>query len=161
MTMQALPSPSLSDDDLARDVADDLNAALARALTRLLSSAAAADQALAEGACMLGGGTLAWQLDPDTLVVGLFCDVGLPQVADAPSAYRIALEANLCRNYPGVYIGVHPQSERLVATMDVPAVLLFEDDYCVQVLETLASHARHLREEGGLSLQADSTTAQA
>ena len=52
-----------------------------------------------------------------------------------------------------MYIGVHAESDRLVATSAVPAVLLADDTACVNALTTLATHARHLREQAAPYLQ--------
>ncbi len=146
---------------VAEQASRDFDDALLRSLTQLLGSAEAADQAMAEAACVLEGGTLAWRLDPHTLMAELFCDVGLPEAAFAEDAYRLALRANLNRDYPGVYIGAHADSDRLVATSAVPAVLMANDDYCVTALANLAAHARHLREQVAPYLAVASPRAQA
>lgn len=137
---------------LAEQVATDWRASLQQALRALLGSDEAADQALAAGVCLLEGGTLAWRLDLATLVVELFCDIGLPAPADTQEAWRLALEANLCRRYPGVSMGLHPESGRLVATACPPAVLMLDEAQCQEALQTLAGHARALRESLGLAL---------
>lgn len=144
------PLAPLADDTLLDQVAADLRASLAQALGSLLHSAEAVDQALEEGACLLEGGTLAWRLNPDTLTVELFCDLGLPREDQAQAAWRFALETNLRRPCPGVYLGLHPQSGRLVATSAPPAVLLLDPEACREALESLARQTRQLREASGL-----------
>jgi hypothetical protein len=149
MDLRPLPTS----DDLPEQLARDLDTALRTALHRALGSDEAADQALADGACWLSGGTLAWRFNPEVLMVELFCDVGLPEPAHAQEAYRHALEVNLCRTYPGVWLGLHPDSQRLVATVSVPAVLMLDEAVCLPTLEGLAGHAQHLRAQPELRLQ--------
>ncbi len=138
-------------DDLLEQVAVDLRASLARALTGLLASAEAADQAVEEGSCLLEGGTLAWRLDLDNLMVELFCDIGLPEPALAREAWRFALEANLCRTCEGAYLGLHPESGHLVMTSGLPAVLMLDDSMAEKALASLARQAREMREAAGFS----------
>lgn len=148
----ANPAAEAASEQLVEQLSADVRASLASALARLLGDTEAADQALADSACLLDGGTLAWRIDTGSLVVELFCDVGLPAPGYVEAAYRQVLEANLCRHYPGVYTGVHPESGRLVATSAPPAVLMLDADFCEPALQNLAAHARHLREALGLSL---------
>jgi hypothetical protein len=144
---------SSSPDALAEQLARDVDAALRKALVRFLGTDEAVDQALADGACWLSGGTLAWRFNPELLMVELFCDIGLPEPAYTQDAYRYALEVNLCRTYPGVWVGLHPDSQRLVATVSVPAVLMLDETVCVPTLEGLAGHAQSLRAQPQLRLQ--------
>lgn len=138
-------------DELVEQVATDLRASLARALTALLASAEAADQAIETDSCALEGGTLAWRLDADRLMVELFCDIGLPEPALAHEAWRFALEVNLCRTCEGAYLGLHPESGHLVMTSALPAVLMLDSAMCEKALESLARQARDLREAAGLA----------
>ena len=130
---------------MAEQVIGDFEATLREALTRLLASPESADKAMADSACVLEGGTLAWRVDPTTLMAELFCDIGLPEPAHTQEAYRLSLEANLNRACPGVYVGVHAGSGRLVATSAVSAVLMAEETFCTTALANLATHARDLR----------------
>lgn len=140
-------------DEFAADMRRDLDATLLRAFTRLLGSAEAASIAMAQTSVLLQGGTLAWRLDTELMFIELFCDIGLPEPFEAQTVYRLALEANLCRTYPGVFIGVHPESERVVATTSVPAMMLLDEEMCAPALETFACQARELRDQWGHRLQ--------
>ncbi len=136
--------------DLADQVSTQLRTSLEAALARLLVDPEAVDRALAEGSCQTGGCTLAWRVDDRTLMLELFADIGLPEPAREHEAYRQMLEINLCRTHPGLYVGLHPESRRLVATTLQPAVLLVEESFCLAALENLAAQARQLREAAGL-----------
>jgi hypothetical protein len=137
-------------EGLARQVSTELESSLQAALTRLLGDAHAVDQALAEGSCDVDGSTLAWRVDEQTLMLELYCDIGLPEPAQEHEAYRRMLEINLCRSCPGLYVGLHPESRRLVAATLQPAVLLVDENFCVAAMENLVGQARVLREAAGL-----------
>ncbi len=148
--MNPLDELTSAGEDLAGQVSTPLKASLEAALTRLLGDPEAVDRALAEGSCQTGGCTLAWRVDDRTLMLELFADIGLPEPAREHEAYRQMLEINLCRTHPGLYVGLHPESRRLVATTLQPAILLVEESFCLAALENLAAQARQLREAAGL-----------
>jgi len=139
-----------SGEALARQLSSELESSLQAVLTRLLGDAQAVDQALAESSCEIDGSTLAWRVDEQTLMLELYCDIGLPEPAQEHEAYRRMLEINLCRSCPGLYVGLHPESRRLVATTLQPAVLLVDESFCMAAMENLAGQARVLREAAGL-----------
>ncbi len=148
-------------EQMAEQVTADFTRTLSQALARLLGEGVTAEQAMTDSAAFIDGGTLAWRLDPTTLIAELFCDIGLPEIAYTQDAYRLVLEANLNRSYPGAYIGVHSESDRLVVTSAMPAVLMTDESYCVTALSNLAAHARHLREQLAPYLQRVEESAQA
>lgn len=137
-------------EDLARQVATDVMSSLQGALVRLLGDPAEAERAMAEGACQVHGSTLAWRVDDKSLMVELFSDIGLPEPAQEHEAFRLALQANLCRTYPGLHVGLHPESRRLVATAIQPAVLVMDESFCLSAMEHLAGQALQIRAAVGL-----------
>jgi hypothetical protein len=129
---------------------------LPQVVRRVLGQGAEADQALADGGFVLNDSTVVMRLNEDTDHIEFFCDIGVPDRHAREDAFRIALELNLCRAYPGITLGVHPESGRLVATTAVHSLLVADDEVCLQALDTLTQQVRRLRESGVLAL-ADET----
>jgi hypothetical protein len=71
--------------------------------------------------------------NPDSEIL-LYADVGLPSPADQLRIYRAALEGNLVRRHETVTIGVHVESDRMVAT----AALTHREMADVEALEATA-----------------------
>lgn len=120
-------------------------AMLPRVIARVLGEGEAARQALADGGFVMNESTVVLRLNPDTDQVEFFCDLGLPEAHSLDQAYRTALQLNLCRTYPGVVFGVHPESGRMVATTAISSVLLADDQVCINVLEMLTLQVRQVR----------------
>lgn len=148
--MEPIAELAAASEELAGQVSTQLQTSLEAALTRLLGDAEAVGRALAECSCQIDGSTLAWRVDDRTLMLELYCDIGLPEPAREHEAYRQMLEINLCRSHPGLYVGLHPESRRLVATTLQPGFLLADETFCQAALEDLAAQARQLREAAGL-----------
>jgi hypothetical protein len=118
-----------------------------RVVQRVVGEGEAADQALQSGGFVLNESVVVMRLNEETDTLEFFCDVGQPLPQLLESTYRTALELNLCRTYPGVSFGVHPESSRLVATMAMHMLLVADDEVCLNALEMLTGLARQLREE--------------
>jgi hypothetical protein len=125
---------------------------LPKVVRRVLGQGAEADQALADGGFVLNDSTVVMRLNEDTDHIEFFCDIGVPQRHAREDAFRVALELNLCRTYPGITLGVHPVSGRLVATTAVHSLLVADDEVCLQALDTLTQQVRRLRDSGALPL---------
>ncbi len=118
-----------------------------RVVQRVVGEGDAADQALQSGGFVLNESVVVMRLNEETDTLEFFCDIGQPLPHLLESTYRTALELNLCRAYPGVSFGVHPESGRLVATMAMHMLLVADDEVCLNALEMLTGLARQLREE--------------
>jgi hypothetical protein len=62
---------------------------------------------------------------------------------------------NLCRTYPGVTFGLHPESGRLVATSAMHMMLFTDDDACLNTLQMLAALVRQLKSQRTFLVQDD------
>jgi hypothetical protein len=142
-------------DDVSRLVADSFAQTLRRIVLRILGDGPEADQALADGALVIQGRTVVMRLNPQTDFVELFCDIGQPAVPSLEAVYRAALEANLCRRFPGVTLGLHPESGRLVATSAMHMMLFTDDDACLNTLQMLAALVRQLKSQRTFLVQDD------
>lgn len=96
-----------------------------------------ASQALEAGSFSLDGQTVVMRLDPDNDMIEFFCDIGQPDFNRVETSYRNILELNLCRTYPGLVFGVHPESGRIVATAAMHALMLTNVEMCLGVLQTM------------------------
>lgn len=123
-----------------------------RVTQRLLGDTQAAEHALAQGGFVLNDCTVVMRRNPETDYIEFFCDVGLPESSSLQETYRTALELNLCRTYPGIVLGVHPESGRLVATATLHSQLLADDDLCIKTLEILTMQVRRLRHSRVIAL---------
>ena len=101
------------------------------------------------------GSTVVLRLNPHTDCLEMFCDVGLPEVHAREAAYRAALEINLCRSYPGITLGVHPESGRMVATVAIHSLLVADDEVCLNTLDLLTRHVDQLRMSRAIPLSAE------
>lgn len=128
-----------------------------RVVRRALADADAADidQAIADGGFVLNDSTVVMRHNADNDQIEFFCDVGLPEVHAREAAYRAALEINLCRSYPGITLGVHPESGRMVATVAIHSLLVADDEVCLNTLELLTRQVGQLRASGAIALQAE------
>lgn len=106
----------------------------------------AIDQAIEAGGFVLNDRTVVMRPNAETDQIEFFADVGVPDPHALEAAYRAALEINLCRHYPGITLGVHPESGRLVATTALHSPLVADDDVCLQTLEHLTRQVDQLRQ---------------
>lgn len=143
--------------DVAQEVSAMVDTSFQETLRRIVSHCVqddqAAEQALTDGAFLLNDHTVVLRLNPETDFVEFFCDIGLPDPHALETTYRAALEANLCRSYPGITLGIHPQSGRLVATLAMNGLMTDNEAFCMTILENLTRCARHIRESGEFVLQ--------
>ncbi len=146
-------------DDLLSDAADFSRSArerfaeiLPRVIARFLGDGPAVEEALREGGFEVNEVTVVVRLNPQTDAIEFFADIGLPEPHALDAACRAALEINLCRTYPGLVLGLHPQSGRLVATTSLHCLLVGEDDACVNTVEMLTLQVRRLRDSRVLGL---------
>ncbi len=135
-------------DGLAAAVARSFPETLRRIVARVVGDGPEADQALAEGGFVMNGSTVVLRLNPESSFVEFFCDVGQPDAYSLEGAYRTALEANLCRTFPGITLGIHPESGRLVATLALNGLMVDDEDFCMMLLETLTLRVTQIRESG-------------
>ncbi len=136
-------------DQANRQRFEDLLSSIAR---RITGDERLTQDVIESGGFVLDDVTVAIRFHDELQQIELFCDVGLPAPHAEPAAYRVALEHNLCRTYPGTTLGVHPQSGRLVATTGLHMALVTDEDHCVNAIQILADMAREVRAE--LRLQA-------
>ena len=133
-------------------VAAGVEVALRGLVRRLLGDGEEADQALADGALVLNDCTVVVRRNAANDYIEFFCDIGLPTGHEREAAYRVALEMNLCRTYPGITLGVHPDSGRLVATIAVHGLMLPDEDAYLQALELLTLQVLEMRDSQLLPL---------
>jgi hypothetical protein len=126
---------------------------------RGLGNGEEADQAIADGALVLNDCTVVMRRNASNDFIEFFCDIGLPPNHDREAAYRVALEMNLCRTYPGITLGVHPDSGRLVATISVHGLMLPDEDAYLQALELLTLQVLEMRDSQLLPLAPAEETA--
>ncbi len=134
--------------EASTQIANSFSETLRRIVQRVVGDGPEADQALADGSFVLNNTTVVVRLNSETHFVEFFCDVGEPDTYALEATYRTALEVNLCRTFPGVTLGVHPQSGRLVATLAMNGLMAQDEDFCMTLLETLANRATQIRESG-------------
>lgn len=132
-------------DALAAESAERFDVLLPRVVAQVLGDGPAAQEALQSGGFVLDESTVVMRLNADTDNLEFFCDIGLPDPHHAPDAFRTALELNLCRTYPSVTFGLHPESGRLVATTAMHMLLVVDDETCLHTLDLLTRVARELR----------------
>ncbi len=132
-------------DDLAQGSADRFNVLLPRVVAQVVGEGEAAQEALETGGFFLNESTVVMRLNPDNDYLEFFCDIGLPDPHHLEPNFRTALELNLCRTYPGVTFGVHPESGRLVATTATHMLLVADDEVCLQALDLLTGLVGELR----------------
>ncbi|MBL0421259.1 type III secretion system chaperone [Ramlibacter sp. AW1] len=128
-------------------------AMLPRVVERMVGPGDAAREALANGGFVLNDCTVVMRLNAETDSVEFFCDVGLPRPPSLHQVYRAALEHNLCRTYPGIVLGIHPESGRLVATAASPAMLVGNDEVCIETLQMLTGVVTELRAQPGIDVE--------
>ncbi len=149
---QVLAEPMLTDalpsaQTLATEAAQRFQALLPRVVRRMLGDGEDARQALESGGFVLDEAVIVMRLNPDTSMLEFFCDIGQPQPHSVEANYRTALQMNLCRTYPGVTFGLHPESGRLVATSAMHMMLFADDEVCLNALQMLAGLVRRLKSE--------------
>lgn len=120
--------------------------------TRVEAQDVPQEVASTEGAFLVDDCTVVLRRNPDNDYLEIFCDVGLPHPADEHATYRTALELNLCRTYPGLTLGVHPQSGRIVATVAVHSLLVHDLDTCLATLQMVTLQVRRLQDSAVLAL---------
>ncbi len=163
-----LPQPSATEegadpaarlDQLMADASNFSQAArerfteiLPRVIARFLGDGPAVEEALREGGFEVNEVTVVVRLNPQTDSIEFFADVGLPEPHALESACRAALEINLCRTYPGLVLGLHPQSGRLVATTSMHCLLVNDDDACVNTVEMLTLQVHRMRDSRQLGV---------
>uniref|UniRef100_UPI0032B194A5 hypothetical protein n=1 Tax=Acidovorax soli TaxID=592050 RepID=UPI0032B194A5 len=119
---------------------------LPRVIARFLGDGPAVDEAVRAGGFEVHDVTVVIRLNPQTDAIEFFADIGLPDPHALESAYRAALEINLCRTYPGIVLGLHPESGRLVATTSMHFLLVGDDDVCVNTVEMLTLQVQRMRD---------------
>ncbi len=143
---QPVPPDALrSAQALAAEAAKRFSTLLPRVVRRVLGEGVAAQQALQTGGFVLDDSVIVMRLNPDTSSLELFCDIGQPQPQSVEANFRTALQLNLCRTYPGVTFGLHPESGRLVATSAMHMMLFTDDEVCLNALQMLAGLVRQLK----------------
>ncbi len=136
-----------------RESSEHFQHLLQRLAGRLPADPQAASQALGEGSFLIDDCLVVMRLNPDNDCVEFFCDIGLADPHHASDAMRTLLKWNLNRSVPGITFGLHPESERMVATTSTHAMLLADEDACLQMMGWLASEIRQLRKGHELRLQ--------
>lgn len=124
---------------------------LPRIAARLMGDDQAANAALEAGGFFIDESTVVIQYNEEAIQIEFFCDVGLPQLHAEQEVYRAALEYNLCRTYPGITFGVHPQSGRLVATTTLHLLLVADVEVCLNTVQIMTTLAKEVREALRLS----------
>lgn len=126
-------------------------------LPRLVVTVTGDDQqlteAMATGRLVVDDYTFALRFNADSGQLEFFCDVGVPACHSREETYRKALEFNLCRTIPGIALGVHPTSARIVATSSLHMLMVSDASVCVQMIDTLKGLVRELRASGELALE--------
>ncbi len=141
----------------AQDSAQRFAELMPRLVRRALAAANEADidQAIADGGFVLNNCTVVMRHNADSDQIEFFADVGLPEPHALETAYRAALEINLCRTYPGITLGVHPDSGRMVATTAIHSLLVADDEVCLNTLDLLTRHVDQLRMSRAIPLSAE------
>lgn len=117
-----------------------------RVVQRVLGDSPEADEALRTGGFVINESVVVMRLNPEHDSLEFFCDIGQPLPHALLDTYRVALELNLCRTYPNITFGLHPESGRLVATCAMHMLLVADDEICLQTLDALTDLARTLRD---------------
>lgn len=130
------------------------DALMPRVVQRVLGDGPDADEALRTGGFVINEAVVVMRLNPDHDSLEFFCDIGQPLPHALLDTYRVALELNLCRAYPNVTFGLHPESGRLVATCAMHMLLVADDEICLQTLNTLTELASTLREQRVFQVEA-------
>jgi len=134
--------------DASTLIADSFAHLMRQVVRRAVGDGPAADQALSDGGFLMNERMVVMRLNTDIDHVEVFCDVGQPESYSLEATYRAALEANLCRQFPGVMLGIHPDSGRLVATLALNGLMVDDEDFCMMILENLTRAAWQIRESG-------------
>lgn len=139
------------------DTAQRFAELMPRLVRRALASADdhAINQAIADGGFVLNDCTVVMRHNAESDQIEFFADVGVPDPHALEVAYRAALEINLCRTYPGITLGVHPQSGRMVATTSIHSLLVADDEVCLNALELLTRQVDHVRGSRVIPLRAE------
>lgn len=132
---------------MAAEAAQRFQTLLPRVVRRMVGDGEDARQALESGGFVLDDAVIVMRLNPDTSMLEFFCDIGQPQAHSLEANYRTALQMNLCRTYPGVTFGLHPESGRLVATSAMHMMLFADDEVCLNALQMLAGLVRQLKSQ--------------
>ncbi len=149
------PMPALEDmlkgvlatsEHLVRESRQRFNEIFPRLALRLMGTEARADAALKSGGFLIDESTVVIRYDETRVEIQFFCDIGLPETYEETVIYRSALEYNLCRTYPGITLGVHPDSGRLVATTALSFLLVADDEVCFNTVEILVHCAKQVRQ---------------
>ncbi len=139
-------------DEIFEQVATSFSETLRRIVIRTMGEGPEADQALADGGLVVNERTVVVRLNGQTGFVEFFCDIGQPAAPHLEGVYRTALEANLCRRFPGIMLGIHPESGRLVGTLALNGLMADNEDFCMMALDLLTRCAWQIRESGLFSL---------
>lgn len=145
---RALAEVPDGNEEPSRQVADSFAQTLRKIVQHVVGDGPAADQAIADGGFVMNERMVVMRLNTDTDHIELFCDVGQPESFSLEATYRAALEANLCRKFPGLMLGIHPESGRLVATVALNGLMGDDEDFCMMILENLTQGAWQIRESG-------------
>ena len=125
-------------------------------LPRLVVTVTGDDQqlpeAIASGRLVVDDCTFALRFNADSGQLEFFCDVGVPAYHSREETYRKALKVNLCRTNPGIAMGVHPSSGRIVATASLHMLMVSDASVCVQMIDPHKGVVRELRASGELAL---------
>jgi len=157
-----LQPDSLGQGDALAEAAADLGAECARRYASLMrdlvqrlfgDDEALSRQALESCSFSLDSQTVVMRLDAETDMVEFFCDMGQPDFKQVEASYRNLLEFNLCRSYPGLVFGVHPESGRIVATCSMHVLMLTSVDLCCGVLQTMIDCVKAVIAEGAVVLE--------
>ncbi|HSW18575.1 MAG TPA: hypothetical protein VLJ86_15250 [Ramlibacter sp.] len=143
------------DEELTRQAGEQFSEMLPRIAARLEADDASAAEVLSDGGFFINDSTVVMRLNAENDHIEFFCDVGLPAAHSQEDAYRVALELNLCRTYPGIILGVHPESRRLVATLSTHQMMASDDEACMGILQMLTLQVNRLRASGVISFQVD------
>lgn len=139
--------------DMGRKAEERYADLLPRLVVSLTGDDAQVPEALASGRLMLDGFTFALRLNAQSGQLEFFCDVGVPASHSREEVFRKCLEFNLCRTVPGIALGAHPDSGRVVATSSLHMMMVNDESVCVQMIETLRGLVQELRSSGELALE--------
>lgn len=140
-------------EEISSRVTDAFTDTLRRIVASTVGEGPAAQQALADGGLVINDRTVVVRLNPETDFAEFFCDIGQPHIHRLEAVYRTALEANLCRQFPGVTLGIHPDSGRLVATLALNGLMMDNEEFCMMTLDMLTRCAWQIRESGLFALE--------
>jgi hypothetical protein len=126
---------------------------LDRVVAQLTDDGPDAELAFKEGVFVVGEQQVVMRLNPYSYFIEFFCDVGLPQTHAREEVYRRALELNLQRQYPGVLLGVHHGSGRLVASASLHVLGMVNDQICIHMMDSLVAIVGQLLDEHRLQVE--------